>query len=294
MHLRSVFRVGAVLLAACGGDADDAGVTVDAAAPDAALPCAASDPFRSSTPLVLQHAGQRVVPSGLSADELTAYYSVYRSPGGPTQPPESDIYAAHRADVTQPFDDGAPVEATRTPYLEFNAFESTDGRELFFAREDDWGGSIRLYRALRASRAEPFGVPAAMPLDRLAIAGTVDAAGDELFYAHLSSYVSRTPSIFHATRTSGPFAGGTVFMQFPASEEPGRPVLSGDGLTLYFSRVVDGAEAIWMMHRPLVGGPWSGPDRLPGGDLATPLWESPDGCRLYVDKGHGTYVLSRR
>lgn len=293
MSVRAAVIVNVVLTMGCSGDGPPPGDDIDA--PDVDVPpaptsCTSSEPFLSETPLAITHAGAVVFPSGLSSDELTAYYTIDRAPG------DAVIYATARADRDQPFVAGSPVPGVNTVRAEFGAVVSSDGRELYFAREDMPGIQTRIYRAFRADPAAPFGAAAPLSsLDPLTMAPSVTVDGTELFYRHFWSNTSSFPEIYQAKRLAvGASFSGSRLLAAQVPDEYGRPVISGDGLTLYFTRLEGGIGAISYLRRPLPGGPWSGPDRLPASDGASPLWESPDSCRLYVARAGQVVVLSRR
>lgn len=83
--------------------------------------------------------------------------------------------------------------------------------------------------------------------------------------------------------------------QGPSTEEAAAsfPVISADGLTLYIKLKTNGRSQIAYLRRATREAPWSPPEPLPGVTAGVPVWESADGCRLYVAGFGGTTVLHR-
>ena len=120
--------LGMLLVAACGGE-PPAVVEVDAGVG----PCSSTTPFRVQTTLPITYEGHGATITGVSADELTAYYDV-AVPSAPNFPDQIDIYAATRPALDRPFGEGTPVASIRTAQSEQSATESYDGRELIPGR----------------------------------------------------------------------------------------------------------------------------------------------------------------
>ena len=265
MGSKVVVSAGVAMIFGCSGspvDAGDAAVgAIDAPRPE---PCASTAPWVSRAHFTIGHPGRLAFPSSLSSDELTVYCDV-GTLFPPVVPPDSDVYVATRADRDQPFADHSAVTALRTPRPESGAVESADGRELIFAREDIPGDRIRLYHAKRSGRDQPFATGTPLLLDGITLDASLSADGAELFYVFKSSYTTSFPEIHHAVRAGDTFSVGTPVLRSATADEFSSPVISADGLTLYFRRypVASAFVGIWYLRRPLVGGPWSGPHGLP-------------------------------
>jgi hypothetical protein len=66
------------------------------------------------------------------------------------------------------------------------------------------------------------------------------------------------------------------------------PVVSGDGLTVYFSRIVPGESLdIWAAKRPSIGAAFEAPAKISelSSDTSYEMmgWISPDDCTAYLD-----------
>ena len=90
---------------------------------------------------------------------------------------------------------------------------------------------------------------------------------------------------------------------FPSKEDQRAPVLSADGLTIYWTRAdPTGKYDIYVAHRPSPNIPFDGGETRVA-ELSSPAaefagWISPDGCALYfwsdADGQDTLYVASKR
>ncbi len=228
----------------------------------------------------------------LSSDERTLYF--HRELNG-----NSSIHVATRTTATGPFAQVflAPLSENGMHY-DANPQLSADGMLLYFDsdRTSNAGGLFAhtLWRFVLA------GGPTAAPV-QLNIQSPVAepfVRDDELFY-------SQTPLngayVIAVTNAAGTRAG----MPLSTSVNPGNgqpsthPVLSADGLDLYFARrVSDGVNfRIHRATRAAVGQPFGSAVALPSAGIPlgptmnstdesaqSPLWISRDNCRLYFEK----------
>jgi hypothetical protein len=263
-----------------GDDGDDTGAEL----------CRSTDPVGAETPLVMTYDGRAVSPTGLSADELVAYFAIYPDP----DVPNTEVYEVARGSRDEPFDGGVPVTAVNTTTFEGHAVETADGLELYFLREDNPAVTIRAYRATRASRDVPFADPT-LVLGDIALDAAVSADGQEMFYVYIPSYTSSYTGIVRAVRD------GEFFAPVDLLEEQSQPwftyrspVISGDGLSFYYTFDDDGTYTVKVMRRATRTGELGTPEDLVlpnGGDAV--LWESPDSCRMYIARDGSTYVVER-
>ena len=230
--------------------------------------------------------------STLSSDERTLYF--HRELNG-----KSSIHVATRPTAPGPF-----TQVILAPLLEngmhfdANPQLSTDGKLLYFDsdRTSNDGGPFAhtLWRFVLA------GGPAATPVQL-----NVPAPAAEPFVRDKELFYSRTPSsgayVIAVTDAAGINAG----VPLPATVNPGggqpstHPVLSADGLDLYFARRVSAAVS-YRIHRATraaldkpfgpaatltSAGVPSGPAMNSMDESAqSPLWISRDNCRLYFEK----------
>jgi hypothetical protein len=247
--------------------------------------------------------GDVVVQSAqLSHDEQTIVFS------RKTENRVGDLYIAHRERADDPFGDARALDEVNTALDEFSASISDDLLTLYFDRADHGADDSQytIYEATRATADDPFAAPTPLALD-----SDPTVSNFEPFITPYGMYFgSRPPNGFARLFTA---AGGGV--QF-ASRQPltsletvngqiayENPVVSADGLTIYFSAPPDGSLArdVWIAHRDSVGASFAPPRLVASVNtpaVETPSWISPDGCRLYfVTDRAGTaelWLASRR
>ena len=202
-----------------------------------------------------------------------------------------------RDSIGAPFGASAPVTELGTPLVEDHASLAFDGLALYFEHAEplsaDGGGSPDLYVARRASTNGLFGAATLL-------AGIDTQAGESF------PYVAPLGDLYFASDREGPATEYHLFVA-PAKSgqllapvalanvsQPGavsnNPVVSKDGLTLYFASTRTAAEAqgdfdIWVAHRASLGDAFGAPENVV--DLNTssgdrPTWISSDGCRIYI------------
>lgn len=282
-----------------GGDvAQNGGDAASADASDAApRTCDVSAPF-TSIELVseLNATGLHNFGARLTTDRRTVYFHRQLS----TQPIR--IYAATRPTVDAPFEAVTPVELA-TPDAGVDSFPSLshDGSVLYFQRRtgpslsDDatiWF-ALRQGGTFQAPQQEPIlDVPG--PFERMPYAGadgTVWLVLDE----------ANDAGVRHGRVARAAKGGAPVALDLGATESDEAPVISADGLTLYFfSRRT--TMGVWVAKRASTSAPFDPP--TPVAELNTvgvtfPSSLSGDGCELFVyriiavgdggvDNGEGT------
>jgi hypothetical protein len=242
----------------------------------------------------------------LSRDELTIVFSRVTIAG--TQdapvPRHGDLYMAHRNHLADDFEDAVALDELNTELDERTASLSDDKLTLYFDRQD----LSQRYQILAASRfapGEPFGAPAPILL-RDPVTSDIEPfiASNGLFFASRSS--DGSASLFTAD------GGGTSFAAIrrlaslevlPAPIAYEHPVVSSDGLTIYFSATPDRAAPrdIWRASRSDPEQPFGSVHAV--AELNTisaenPTWISEDSCRLYfmtnrTGQGLGLWLASR-
>jgi hypothetical protein len=216
-----------------------------------------------------------------SPDELTAYYTWdwYR------------LAVSHRESVDEPFGPPTLLE-NPSPMLEDSPTVSRDGLEMIFYRRDGGDTTSTLFRATRNRLDEDFGEPAALSqFDSLGRPRQpyLSADGSELWFAS-------DRGIERARRTADGFDHATAMLESPAEGSLSDPVLSADGLTLFYGGIYMSVRAsvddTFPPGEPVVFPP------IPDESYLLPSWISPDGCRLYLaeqgDSGTADIVVSTR
>jgi hypothetical protein len=236
----------------------------------------------------------RDLSARLSADELTAYVTSERAGGVGGR----DIWVNKRASVSAPFGASALLTELDTPLQEDYASIAFDGLSLYFehadpAAADGGGGTPDLYVARRGATSFPF--PAATPV------GAVNTQAGESF-----PYIAPLGQLYFASDREGPAGEYHLFVApskgatfdtpvaLTSLNEPGAlstsPVVSKDGLTIYFASTRTGATSqgdydIWVAHRAALGDSFGAPANVAELNTASgdrPTWISSDGCRILI------------
>jgi hypothetical protein len=227
----------------------------------------------------------------LLPDELSGYFWSFR--GGTQQ----QIFYATRPSLAAPFtvtplviQPGSTGDLDPTPHPSVPALlfrRLTGGGDLFAVIVNGpavTGGAMALTALNTGSRqAQPF-----FPL-----------GGDRLYFSSAPSGIAG--DIAEATFSNLTFSAPTWALQLANSDE-GDPVVTADGLTLYYrsDQAVTGAYDIYVTTRPAVGVPFAVGVPVPSLNSAAddgPSWLSPNGCRLYLssdrDGTNDIYVATR-
>lgn len=243
--------------------------------------CDPSKPFGSPREVPGINTPENELNLWSSEDEKTVYVTAIRS----AVAARYDVYTASRASTTSAF--GALVAMNDVNVSDSNTSDPTltaDGLTIIFAsqRPVTSDGGLDLFTASRSSATTAFGAASALAN----VNGPTDeqnpflvADGLELFW---NVSVDGGFEMLHAVRGTGGSFGApeTAGLGNPSSN----PVLSRDGLTIFYA-VGSGADIeIWTAHRSARGAPFIDATRV--AELSSPVrdvpqWLSPDGCRLY-------------
>jgi hypothetical protein len=251
--------------------------------------CSATDPFAAPVPV----AGLEDVDgtARFSDDELTVLMSNRRLDGS------VELFQAKRASVTEAFGparlvgglDGAPG-AKLFPAL------ASGGRTLWFAsmHVTESGPRVDIFAATRASsdgafegaRAEP-----ALNVFRENTTPFVARHATEVWYAAGPS--ANEYAIFRSALDGSSAGKPTQVVELDTEHAEAAPVLSADGLVVYFSSTrpdggAKGDHDVWVATRRSTAerfGALRNVGELNTEDLEYPAWVSPDLCRLYIVRG---------
>lgn len=288
--------------AGCGGvthhgppDATIDGATIDASALDArtdgpppdAAPVARCDPrkpFGAPTPVAeLNSTG--VDQGAKLVDDLTIYF-------GSSRTGVSGLYVATRSSPTRPFGTPAPLAAINATGAASGPTLTADGLTLYYALVPTGGQTGDLYVTHRASKADPF--PAGE-----AVANVNNPTFDDLdpfiteddSALYFDSAVTGALHLYVALRQpGGSFGTPQAMTSQNVGPIDGHPVLSHDGLTLYWSSTrtdggAQGSTDIWFATRPTTAAVFGAASRIAelnstaGESLS---WISADGCVAYL------------
>jgi Tol biopolymer transport system component len=173
-------------------------------------------------------------------------------------------------------------------------FVSTDGLHLFYS--SDASGNYDIMLATRASTATVFGTGAAVAglnLADLDACPFLSADGKQLYFCSIRAGGLGGADIWVADFGTN---GATNIHNLSAvntSTDEENPVLSPDGLTIYFSSKQTGSKGdydIWMAKRSTAAdgfGQAVAVTELNTDSSDAPTWLSPDGCMLFFASDHG-------
>lgn len=234
----------------------------------------------------------------LSPDELVLWFNSDR-PGGAGG---NDVYRSTRDDPAAAFGPAAPLAGMNTAAQELVHSLSADGLVLYGA--SDGLGSMGYYDVMVSTRASvlaEFGVLAPLANINSAVSDgepNISADGTELYFA---STRAGPWGLYRAELDVGGSFGAPIAVEELTAPGVGNgnPVLSADGLTIYFSSIRDDPE--WDVYAAtrstpddVFGSPVNVAD-VNGGTTDLPLWLSGDGCRLLLSstrpEGEGGYDL---
>jgi hypothetical protein len=261
-----------------GAGGDDGGSGGDAAT-DAPRPprCDPSKPFGAPTMLL---ANSFIIDQAarLSADELTLYYAGYGHTGYNGTP---HLWVATRSSTSVPFANPKRIDdLVVADGGEMFPAPTADGLTLFYEGSADGLGS-GVVKATRTSTSAPWGALAYVGVGNWS--QTYVAADGRMLYGMISDQIYEVGL---------PYDGGAPQEVMSGSPRVYWPVVSADGLTIFYARP-NISPYQWDMEvatRTTPSGPFSNPK--PVSELNTtadenPTWISLDGCTLYFQRVNG-------
>lgn len=297
-RVRGAWPLALTILAACRIGFDDLsrdGAPVEAGAPiDGSDGCDLTMPF--GAPVLITELSDPANDDGtlrLFADELTGYYWATKS--GIT-----NIYFAQRTSLASPFT-STPVADLNTTTRQLDPTVSSDGSLIVFRRNVS---GDHLYVATRTG---PTSFGTAVPVDM------VDTGSDQQPYLRPDSNElifssarqgAGTDDLYRTTHNGTTFVAPTRIDELAVKmTRAGDPVITADGLTIYFRSDRPGSAAgfnIWVAHRDSTAATFDTPTELTQLDSSGdegPSDVSRDGCRIYLSSNRAgsndIYVASR-
>jgi len=251
-------------------------------------PCDPAAPFVTLAPVPGLDSPFGTQSAQLSRDELTVVLSRTTVAGTPDAPVarHGDLYLAHRDHRASAFQDIIPLDELNTGADERSASLSDDLLTLYFERRDG-AQPAQIFAARRASPDGAFGTPMPLVLQSPASDVAPFATASALYFA--SRQPDGSARLFTATGRGTVFAAARELVSLetlPAPAAYEHPVVSSDGLTIYFSAPPDSASPrdIWRASRADLAQPF-GPARavpeLNTRSAEQPSWLSDDRCRMY-------------
>jgi hypothetical protein len=260
-------------------DATDATDASDGGA-DAGL-CAWYTPFGTVTALEDLNSWDDEGTPRLTPDELTIYFD--RSVAAESTL-ERDVFVAQRTAKSAPFDAPRLVYELRLPGVETaQSTLSPDQLNVIFSRRSV-GVFADLFFAHRSAADASFDAPHPLAwanTDQANYDPYITHDGTELYFASNrvgqgASDIYVAPAIFAETSSAVPVLVAELASEYFANA----PVLSADGLTIYFWSSRPSGSGIWVAHRASRGAAFGAPGFF-GVNDGRPGWVSVDGCRLY-------------
>jgi WD40 repeat protein len=248
--------------------------------PDAAVArCDPSKPF--GMPALIPDINSGVRDQGAELiDDLTIIF-------GSDRPPGTGLYLATRVMPTSAFGTPAPLTAINATGQATGPALTADGLTLYYALTAQDAGDI--YVTHRNSRADPFvpGTPVAGINSAVADLDPFISADGSTLYFDSAQATGTALHLYVAVRqASGSFGAPQALTAFNTQTVDGHPVLSPDGLALYWSstRTDGGAKGgtdIWRATRTSTAGEFA--NAAPVAELnsamnESPSWVSPDNC----------------
>ncbi|HEY8079964.1 MAG TPA: hypothetical protein VIF62_37790 [Labilithrix sp.] len=283
-----------------GGDEADAPFTFDAGSG-----CDGATAFGAPVAIGELNSTGNDVSATLSPDELTVYFASDR----PGHLGAGSVYSATRAARTASFGTPALVPNVNNANQDVvNPSVTGDGKKLYLQIAVG-AGAPHIYVASRASAGASFGTPVAVANVNSGAQDflpTISLDGNTLAFssnrANAQEFV-----LYEAVGSGGTFGTPAVMAGIATGVSPSvdtDPVLTADGLTLYFaSERDDAAYHVYVAHRATPLGTFAAPAQatelnspIGSGIADLPNWLSPDGCRMYLTRGAATgdlYVATR-
>lgn len=275
-----------LLLVACGARTDLGAVRTESEAT-----CDWQKPFASVVAISELNVASGSAELRLSQDELTGYF--YRG---------VDIFVTTRTSIGAKFSPATVAQDVSSKSFDADPFLSADGLSIFInTNRPGTLGDSDIFVGTRATTTSSFAP--ANPVANVN-SGTYDGTpyvtndGSELWLA--STRDTGTIHLFRAHANGSGFDAASYVAELNgASSVENNPVLTADGLTIYFSSNRSGKTEIYVAHRGTMASAFSPPkivnELSSGSDYAS--WISPDACRLYMTRGAGAgfalWVASR-
>jgi hypothetical protein len=292
----AVLSATAAAFVACVGDSSTTPPTADAAAetgaPDALADTAAPDvrldagsdarcdrdaAFGNVEPVPELNSASDDISAFLSSDELTIDWYTARDAGG--------WFTSTRKIPSGPF----PAPAVVPDLNAANAGSVWFSPDVKTALVVTGGYQVQLAtRATLQDKFANFAPIAAVNAGGINYSATMRGDGKEIFFG---SPRSGPQKIYTATGSGVSFGTPQVWDQDAPSGSDSAPLLSRDGLTLYFGSSRPGGAGgfdLWMARRPSLGAKFDPPVNLASASSKQsdePTWISDDECVLYFNRG---------
>jgi len=256
---------------------------------DLSIGCDLAQPF--GTPAVVSDLPPGAGGIRLSADELTAIYYVKGIGKG-------DLYRSTRQSVDRPFSAPVPWSELNSPAFDVLPTVPRSNDVVYFERASD---DSHVYSASAPSPWGTFSSPVAMALGTSTGEGGpyVTPDGRSLYFdiAEPDGFLD----LYHVDLETSLYGAGTPLSGLNTADNESDPVVTPDETTILFASgrsdtSSKGGSDIWIATRTSKTddfGPATDVAELNTDDDEGPTWISPDGCRLYFDRGTTPYLAER-
>ena len=218
----------------------------------------------------------------LSVDELEIYFDKLNMDPGVKS--TASLYTARRSQRGDEWSTPERLPGVPLEWWAWNPQLSPDGLTLYFARYPDNAGPSRYYLLRRASKDAPFkSAPVALPLVPEASRPFFSADGRSVYYT-LPLAKDNTTAIVRREWD------GTNWTGEPQEliQDGARPIVSADELHLYYANNGERRYAT----RSSTTEPFGDVGSLPEVN-ESPVWLSPNACRLYLAPAAQILVVQR-
>ena len=273
-----------------GGSGSVAVVSSSSGSAGGGGPCDPSAPFGMPVPIDELNGDAQNTAARLTQNELVVFFAQ-----GPAGVP-SDLFHAERASKADPFSKLTPIAGLNTVAVEGKPSATADLARLYFHRNllPTAGSSYDIQVSFRDPGLSEY--VTATPLGPPVNDGNhwnqdpfVSPDGAELYFTSSRGTGFNTPEIFLATgldAMSGSFSSVTKVAAGTQGVFNDSPVVSADGLTLYFGSGTGTETTVYVAHRPTKQDPYvllgSHAELLMTNARTEPSWISPDQCTLYL------------
>ncbi|MCL2723493.1 MAG: hypothetical protein FWD69_03560 [Polyangiaceae bacterium] len=257
---------------------------------DAGTTCTASMPFVNVVEVGGVNTPDNEFAPTLMSDEKTIVFARIADSF-------SSLYIATRASINADFETPQRIAELSGTWDDVDPWLSASGNEILFV-SDRSDSSDKIYRTQRNQGV--FGAPTLLLPDWLGDSHrpSMTSDGSELFFSSTNASNIGKTQIFHSLNSGNGFPEPELVQELmpsdPNAYSNDGPVLSRDGLTMYFASDRTSIMHIYRTERASPGNPFNNVPVLISTSSDTdneisdaPGWLSDDGCRLYFDRKQG-------
>jgi hypothetical protein len=254
----------------------------DAGADVSAARCDRAKPFGAPALVASVNSSADESSARLSPDELTLYLGSARNGN-------YDMFVAKRADAGADFSTPTALPNLSTSNDESHGVVTADGLTMYFGLAKT-GNPFHLAVAVRPSVVAEFGAPEVVANVNSSASENdpmIDDGAENIYF--MSTRASNNVDIYRATRmASGAFGTPTPLAEINTNATEHMPVITPDGLALYFASDRGGGDDVWIARRSSPSQAFLAPvlvAELSSASEDAPTWVSSDECTIYLRRG---------